>query len=500
MSTRKKAPRRGGHKGARKNGQQNVTCGEWNGKHVGKLGHVPISDEITHRPLEEIRPSPRNDQLYKPIDPNDPDFKALVSSVRVDDVREALVVSRDGYIVSGHRRYAAAGIAGLETVPCRTADIDHDNPRFLSLLRDMNRQRVKTLDEVLREEVVSADPEEAHRLLRQYREQQSRVDVDTIALGARKHRARITEAKRPLLDAILDIVSRNKSVGKLSVRQIFYLLLNVNPPPLVHASKAKSGYCNSDKCYKAVDDLCVRARLTGQIPFDAIHDPTRPVVCWNVFSQPAPFIRSQLDGFLKNYYRNLMQSQPNHIEIIGEKNTIAGIIRPVAREYTIPYTIGRGYSSLPPRHDMAVRFRKSGKEKLIALVLADHDPEGEDIGRSFAQSMRDDFGITDIVPMKVALTGEQVQHLNLPPNLTAKKTSSRRKGFVERHGENVFELEAIPPATLQQYLRDAIDSVIDLDAFNIEIDREKHDAAYLDGVRTTVHGALRDMDWEGNAE
>src|SRR5207302_7052780 len=125
----------------------------------------------------------------------------------------------------------------------------------------------------------------------------------------------------------------------------------------------------------------------------------------------------QLDGFLKFYYRNLMQSQPNHIEIVGEKNTVAGIIRPVAMDYTVPYTIGRGYSSLPPRRDMAVRFWRSGKEKLLLVVLADQDPEGEDIGRSFAQSMRDDFGITNIVPIKVALTAEQVESLHLPPNL-----------------------------------------------------------------------------------
>jgi hypothetical protein len=200
---------------------------------------------------------------------------------------------------------------------------------------------------------------------------------------------------------------------------------------------------------------------------------------------------------MKGYYRNLMQSQPNHIEIIGEKNTIAGVIRPVAMTYTISYTIGRGYSSLPPRHDMAVRFKQSGKEKLILLVLSDFDPEGEDIARSFAQSMRDDFGITNIVPIKVALTAEQVEHLNLPPNLTAKKTSSRRKGFVERFGENVFELEAIPPATLQQYLRDAIDEVIDVDAYNAEIDREKQDAAFLDTVRRRAHAMLGNLGTEG---
>src|SRR5262249_47216456 len=158
-----------------------------------------------------------------------------------------------------------------------------------------------------------------------------------------------------------------------------------------------------------------------------IHDVTRPVVTWEVHRDTAPFLRAQLDGFLKGYYRDLMQSQPNHVEIIGEKNTIEGALRPVAMEYTIPYTIGRGYSSLPPRRDMADRFRRSGKERLILLVLCDFDPEGEDIGRAFAQSMRDDFRIGTIRPIKVSLTAEQVDNLGLPPNLTAKKASSRRR-------------------------------------------------------------------------
>jgi hypothetical protein len=51
-----------------------------------------------------------------------------------------------------------------------------------------------------------------------------------------------------------------------------------------------------------------------------------------LYPSTALFVRDELDSFLKGYYRDLMQSQPNHIEIIGEKNTIRGIIRPVAME------------------------------------------------------------------------------------------------------------------------------------------------------------------------
>ena len=315
--------------------------------------------------------------------------------------------------------------------------------------------------------------------------------MDEIELGDVKRRPRITDAKRPFLDAILRILNEYRESWPLSVRQIHYYLLN--DPPLIHAGKPGSTYRNNLQSYKAADELLTRARITGEVRFASIHDPTRAVVSWDIYRDPAPFIREQLGEFLKGYYRDLLQSQPNHIEIIGEKNTIEGALRPVAGDYTIPYTIGRGYASLPPRHEMAKRFKRSGKEWLILLVLADFDPEGQDIGRAFAQSMRDDFRINNIRPVKVALTADQVQALNLPPNLTAKKTSSRRRGFVERFGENVFELEAIPPATLQQYLRDAIDSVIDVDAYNAEVAREKQDAAYLDTVRQRAHAVLGNL-------
>ena len=96
--------------------------------------------------------------------------------------------------------------------------------------------------------------------------------------------------------------------------------------------------------------------------------------------------------------------------------------------------------------------------------------------------MRDDFGVRNIVPIKVALTWEQVREMRLPPQMKAKAGSSRRKKFVERHGDDMFELEAAPPARLQAILRAAIDQALDVEAYNAEIEAEKRDVAYLDGA------------------
>lgn len=458
----------------------------------GELDHVPILE----KPLAEIRPSPENDTLYRPVDPNDPEIIELARSIWQFGVREPLVLTLDGYILSGHRRFAAAKLAGLKTVPCRIENSkrEDDIDRHVLLLREYNRQRDKSLAEKLREEIVNADPRESHRALTEFRQQQSQLASPSIDIRGLKSRAAISAAKRPFLDAVIRVLNGRRAFWPLSDRSIHYALLN--DPPLRHASKPDSRYGNTGQSYKSLVDLLTRGRLDGSIPWAAIADPTRPVTTWDVWPGPRPFIRNELNSFLKGYYRNLMQSQPNHVEIVGEKNTIASILKPVAMEYTIPLTIGRGYCSLPPRYVMYERYRLSGKDKLVLLIVSDFDPDGEEIAHSFARSMRDDFGIDEVHPVKVALTGEQVRAYGLPPQMTAKESSRHHDRFVAQHGKDVFEVEALDPDRLQQILLDAIDSVIDVDAFNAEVDAETQDAAFLDGVRATVHEALARMNWD----
>ena len=451
---------------------------------VLETGQGPISP----RALSNIRPSPENDRLYRPVDPTDPEVRELAESIRHRGVLEPLVVTLDGFILSGHRRYVAAGLAGVAEVPCRTMLVTSESPRFLPQLREFNLQRVKSVDEITREEIVSVDPPEAHRRLREHRRQAAQVSAETVRIEGKTHRAKISRAKAPFLRAIDAVLTERRVYWPLTDRQVHYALLN--DPPLIHPSKPPSRYQNNNNSYTALCELITRARLVGLIPFEAIHDPTRPVTCWKVHRDITPFVRGELDSLLKHYHRDCQQSQPTHIEIVGEKNTVAGIIRPIASDYCIPMTIGRGYCSLPPRHEMAQRFRRSGKEKLILLALSDFDPEGEDIAHSFARSMRDDFGITSVMPIKVALTAEQVTAMHLPPQMKAKKKSSRAKKFTERHGDDVFELEAVPPDRLQQLLRQAIDSVLDVDAYNREIDRERQDAADLETLRRRLHRAV----------
>ena len=456
-----------------------------------EMGHAPI---LTIR-LDDIRPSPENNRLYRPVDPDDPQIIRLAESIRECGMQEPLLITRDGWIISGHRRYAASALAGLEAAPCRVESIykDADHDTFMMLLRECNRQRVKSFDEKLREEVLSDSADDAYQALLAHRSAQARRaagQVRPFEIVGTTSRARITEAKTPMLQAVRTVLSDLRDFHPLSARQIHYALLN--NPPLRHASKPDSVYRNDSASYRSLLDLLTRARLAGLVPMGQVADETRPVETWNVHGDVQDYIADELAVFLRAYRRDLLASQPNHIELVAEKNTVASVVMPVAREYCVPTTIGRGYCSLPPRAAMVERYQRSGKERFLLLVVSDFDPDGEEIAHSLARSLRDDFGVEQIEPVKVALTARQVQRFQIPAGGTAKKTSRHYKKFIRRYGENVFELEALSPAQLQDMVRQSIQSVLDRDAFEREQDQEREDAVSLGAVRQVVRNALLD--------
>jgi hypothetical protein len=170
-------------------------------------------------------------------------------------------------------------------------DITRDDPRFETMLVEYNRQRVKSLDEVLREQVITTNPEDAYRSLIAYRKAKSAVSGEFLSIEGAKVRKSISKAKRPMLDAAAYIISGKSDYWPLSDREIHYDLLS--DPPLRHASKPGSRYKNDRRSYQDLCDLLTRARLAGMVPFEAIADPTRTVCVWGVYREPGTFIRKR---------------------------------------------------------------------------------------------------------------------------------------------------------------------------------------------------------------
>jgi ParB-like nuclease domain len=133
----------------------------------GNLGELELV------PVRSLKPAPENDDIYRAIAWNDPAVHELARSIAEHGIQEPILISRDGYIISGHRRRMAAFLAELELVPVRFHPISRaQNPEaFKKLLVEMNTQRIKSTSILLHESLVKIDPETAHQNIVAQREE-----------------------------------------------------------------------------------------------------------------------------------------------------------------------------------------------------------------------------------------------------------------------------------------------------------------------------------------
>jgi hypothetical protein len=364
----------------------------------------------------------------------------------------------------------------------------------------MNAQRIKSTSVLLRESLVRIDPKQAHKQIVNERKrkeaERSNNALEQIDPFHDGRRCEISEAKKPFLDAVMRILEEQREYWPLSDRQIHYRLLGENAP-LTHASKRNSRYDNDKASYRKLTDLLARGRINGLIPWQAIEDVTRPIDLHDAFGNPAEFFRQEFENFLVGYWRNRLQSQPDHIEIVAEKLTVRTILQRVAQEHTTPLTISRGMSSLPPKKAIRDRYLLSRKKKLILLVVSDLDPAGDAIAEDLIKSFRRDFGLRDIEAYKVALTMNQVERYNLEPSMEAKDTSPTYDAFVARYGiTEAYELEAMEPSDLAATLESAINDVLDIDLYNQELAAEEADSAHIIAVRERAEEFFKSLHLE----
>lgn len=457
--------------------------------------------QVMMRRVSELKPSPEN-AIYRPVTTES--VADLTPSIRRDGVLEPLVITQDDHILSGHRRHKAAQDAGREEVPVRVHPVRRDEltqDEYQRLLVSFNSQRVKTYSEVLHEQAAKLDPDKSVAKMLAARAEHSTKKATSLRIGKRRKRSKIGRRKKLMLDACLEILRRVQK--PVSDRRLHYLLLN--DPPLKDADDPNSTYRNDRNSYSNLTNLLTRARIERIIPWSWISDDTRPLHNWQTWANPSPYLADQLDNFLTNYYRDLMQSQYCHFEIHAEKNTVAAELQKLAMQYCIPLTSGRGFCSSRPKHDMQQRFLKSGKDRLVLFIVSDLDPAGMAIAESFAASLRDDFGVRSLQAIKVAITPEQVKKYNLPRGEKAKVGRGDKDGlraeFVRRYdSEYVYEVEALPDGELVKLLDDAIQSALDIDAYNHEAEQERRDFAKLDATREAARELLKGISLDEDVE
>jgi hypothetical protein len=102
---------------------------------------------------------------------------------------------------------------------------------------------------------------------------------------------------------------------------------------------------------------------------------------------------------------------------------------------------------------------------------------------------------------RCALTREQVDVYNLPHNPDALKPRDRRAGkYLAQFGNLAVELDALPPATLQEIIRKSIEEKLDLTKFEEQKRLEEVDCDELDALRNKVDDLLDTIGQEDDRE
>ena len=242
---------------------------------------------------------------------------------------------------------------------------------------------------------------------------------------------------------------------KLTVRQLFYQLVVSNRVP------------NNANSYDNTAELIKKGRMTGHIDWNSIEDRTRIPVMSNPYHSVSEFLHEVAKWYLVPRW----DDQPHYVEVMVEKEALVGILEPVALEYGVTLLSNKGYSSASAMHEAARRIKKKMEGKIChILYLGDHDPSGVDMTRDIIKRLTG-FGCKVEVE-RIALTREQVEEYNPPPN-QVKYSDSRTLEYVKRHGIKSWELDALNPQSLQDILRKGITKYLDLEKYGAMLDEEE---------------------------
>jgi hypothetical protein len=193
-----------------------------------------------------------------------------------------------------------------------------------------------------------------------------------------------------------------------------------------------------------------------------------------MWQDPADFAETAA----RAYRRNVWATQERLIEVWLEKDALSGIFKDVLRPYSVTLNVGRGYDGWDSIHNAAERYLDWGGDVAI-LYFGDFDPSGEDMVRSLRERLQFFGTCPEIV--KCALTPEDIETYNLPPDFT-KVTDTRRATFVARYGDVVVELGALPMDVLQERLEQEVIARLDLEALQAVLEQEATERAHRNGA------------------
>ena len=257
-----------------------------------------------------------------------------------------------------------------------------------------------------------------------------------------------------LIFAARDIL---KEIQPASVRAVCYRLFTLD----IIASMSKN---ETNK----VSTQLTWAREHGVIPWGWIVDETRAPERVSAFSNPAEYV----EVVKRSYRRDRWTHQPHWIEVWSEKGTIRGTLAPVLQDYGVTFRVMHGYGSATAIKQIATESLESEK-LLTAFYVGDWDPSGLHMSAVDLPGRLYNYG-GDVELVRLALTVDDCyRRPDLPDedalpsfSVDTKRRDPRYQWYRERFGSQCWELDALSPVVLRDRVADAIDGVLDHDAWN----------------------------------
>jgi hypothetical protein len=256
----------------------------------------------------------------------------------------------------------------------------------------------------------------------------------------------------------------------LTLRQLYYQLVGRGIIP------------NNEKSYDNIGALISDARLAGLVDWDAIVDRTRHVRSLPHWNDPSDIV----SGAAKQFNYDLWEGQPTRVEVWVEKDALVDVIGNPAAGLDVPFFSCRGYTSQTEMWGAAQRiidyYERHGAKRVVILHFGDHDPSGIDMTRDIQDRLtmfcQGHFAEPPEI-RRLALTIQQVREHKLPPN-PAKLTDCRAGKYIEAHGHESWELDAMHPRIISALVRDNLQDLIeDPELFETQQQRQKDARAQL---------------------
>lgn len=267
-----------------------------------------------------------------------------------------------------------------------------------------------------------------------------------------------------VLDQVKAVLEEYKDYLPITNRQIFYRLVGA------------FGFEKTEKAYKRLCNYLTRARRARIIRFSAIRDDkvnSAVHVGWDSLDEFKEGIRESAEG----YELDRQIGQPHHIELWCEAEGMMPQMSRVTQEFSISVYSASGFLSVTAMKDIANRVCSRDRDTVL-LHVGDYDPSGESIFNTIEDDAQRFVWAhsreRNIIPVRVALTEEQVELHDLP-TAPPKSSDSRSASWIG----DTAQAEAMPPDILAQTVREAIEERIDQDALQEVLDREEEERGRL---------------------